>query len=81
MHRNGNRVGRQHDEGRCPVSRLTINLATVSGVAGQVFSATPSHPLGAAAEVNQGSVIAFVSNGAGADATVPASFTAVLRRI
>ena len=41
----------------------------------------PSHPLGSAASIVEGDVIGFISDGAGADATIPASFTAVVRRI
>jgi hypothetical protein len=63
------------------ISGLTMALATVSGVAGQVFSAVPSHPLGIPASISEGDVIGFISDGAGADATVPASFTAIVRRV
>ena len=63
------------------VSGLTMALATASGVAGQTFTASPAHPLGVPASISEGNSIGFISDGAGADATVPCHFTAVLRRI
>ena len=62
------------------VSGCEMTFSTTSGQAGRVYSAVPSHPLGSAAAVSEGDVLSFTSNGAPTDATVPATFTAIIRR-
>jgi hypothetical protein len=62
------------------ISGATMTFSTTSGLAGNVYSAVPSHPLGSAVDLSEGDALIFTSDGAPTNGTVPATFTAVIRR-
>ena len=61
------------------ISGCSMLFAVTTGLAGFVYSATPTDR--AQTHFSEGDVISFLSDGAPTDATVPATFTAVVRRV
>jgi hypothetical protein len=61
------------------ISGASMTFAVTTGLPGFVYSATPTDS--SVTHFNEGDVIRFRSSGAATDGTVPATFTAVVRRV
>lgn len=61
------------------VSGCTMTFSVTSGLAGNVYTGVPTDR--SVTHFNEGDAISFTSDGAPTNGTVPATFTAVVRRV